>query len=262
MNAFKLHSFPGIRPIAVLIFSFLYIPIIVLVLLSFNQGELTTVWQGLGLNGYIEIWQDPYIIQAAKNSFIVALIATLVATPSATLAALALWQRQSDDRSIIASLIGLPLLIPGIVVAVATLMLFSFIGLKLSLFTVIIAHSTFCIPFAYFPIKTRLSKIHFNLVDAATDLYANSWQAFWHITWPQLLPGIIAGALLSFITSMDDFIITYFVSGPGSATLPVYIFGAIKRGISPKINAVSTLILGISILFVTVSYFTGRQAQR
>ncbi|BBE09149.1 Putative ABC transporter permease protein [Mycoavidus cysteinexigens] len=255
MNAFKLHSFPGIRSITALIFLFLYTPIIVLVLLSFNQGELTTVWQGFGLNGYIEVWRDPYIILAAKNSFLVALIATLISTPSATLAALALWEGQFADRSIITTLISLPLLIPGIVVAVATLMLFSLIGLELSLFTVIIAHTTFCIPFAYFPIKACLSKIQFSLIDAAIDLYANPWQAFWRVTWPQLLPGIIAGALLAFVISMDDFIITYFIAGPGATTLPVYIFGAIKQGVSHKINAISTLILGISILFIAISYF-------
>lgn len=262
MNTSKWHSFPGIQTIAVFVFLFLYIPIIVIVLLSFNQGDLATIWQGFGFNGYAEIWRDPYLIRAAQNSFMVALIAMLCSTLAATLAALALRGRNFIGKSAIVALIGLPLLVPGIVIAVATLMFFSFAGLELSLATILIAHIVFCIPFAYLPIHARLSRIDANLIEAAGDLYANPWQAFWRITWPQLLPGVAAGALLAFITSMDDFIITYFVAGPGATTYQFYIFGAIRRGISPKINAVSTLILGISVLFVTLSYFIGRQTQK
>ncbi|MCX8567309.1 MAG: spermidine/putrescine transport system permease protein [Glomeribacter sp. 1016415] len=262
MNTLKWHTFPGIQTTAMFVFLFLYIPVIVLVIFSFNRSELATIWQGFGFNAYLEAWQDPYLLHAARNSFAVALVAMLVSTLAATLAALALRGSNFIGKSVITTLIGLPLLVPGIVTAVATLMLYSLTGLELSLITIIVAHIVFCIPFAYLPIQARLSRIDPNLIDAAGDLYANPWRVFWRITWPQLLPGVSAGALLAFITSMDDFIITYFVAGPGATTLPIYIFGAIRRGISPKINAVSTLILGVSVLVVTLAYFIGRQKQK
>jgi spermidine/putrescine transport system permease protein len=139
--------------------------------------------------------------------------------------------------------LGLPLLVPEIVTAVATLMFFAFIGLKLSLFTILIAHVVFCIPFAYLPIRARLEGMDPRLAEAAADLYASPWKAFWRVTCPLLMPGILSGAMLAFIISMDDFVITYFVAGAGATTLPVYIFSSIRMGISPKINAISSIIL-------------------
>ncbi|BBO59823.1 ABC transporter permease [Mycoavidus sp. B2-EB] len=262
MNTLKSRTFPGVQATAIFAFLFLYTPIIVLVFLSFNQSDLTAIWQGFSLNGYVEIWQDPYLLRAAQNSLIVASSAMLVSTLAATLAALALRGHDFIGKSIITTLIGLPLLAPGIVIAVAALMFFSFTGLEPSLITVIVTHIVFCIPFAYLPIQARLSRADPHLIDAAKDLYANPWRVFWRVTWPQLMPGVTAGALLAFITSMDDFIITYFVAGPGATTLPIYIFETIGRSISPKINAVSTLILGISVLFIALAYFIGRQKQK
>ncbi|WP_048313778.1 MFS transporter [Pseudomonas aeruginosa] len=157
------------------------------------------------------------------------------------------------------ALLGLPLLVPEIVTAVATLMFFSFIGLKLSLFTILIAHIVFCIPFAYLPIRARLEGLDPRLAEAAADLYASPWKAFWKITLPLLMPGVLSGAMLAFIISMDDFVITYFVAGAGATTLPVYIFSSIRMGISPKINAISSIILMISIAFVALSYYLGQR---
>jgi spermidine/putrescine transport system permease protein len=156
------------------------------------------------------------------------------------------------------ALINLPLMVPEIVTAVATLIFFSTIGFERGVLTILLAHIVFCIPFAYLPIAARLQGIESAYEQAAVDLYASRWQAFRLILMPLMMPGIIAGFLLAFIISLDDFIITNFVKGAGIETLPTAIFGAVKQGIKPDIMAISTLLLGVSVLFVTVSYFVSK----
>ena len=151
-------------------------------------------------------------------------------------------------------LISLPLLVPEIVTAVALLMLFVLSGMRLGLWSVILAHTVFCIPFAYYPIRSRLAGLDPALIEAAADLYAPPWQRFVRIELPLLGPGIFAGALLSFISSLGDFVITYFVSGPGSTTLPVYIFGMIRTGVTPEVNALSALFLLASVALIAVAF--------
>ncbi|MBT8767810.1 ABC transporter permease [Metapseudomonas boanensis] len=254
-----LWRFTGVRPTAWLFFAFLYVPIIVLVVLSFNGGQSATIWEGFSLKWYSVVANDPEIVRAAKNSLIVATFATLIATTLATLAALGMRGHAFRGQTLMSGVLGLPLLVPEIVTAVATLMFFAFIGLKLSLFTILIAHVVFCIPFAYLPIRARLEGMDPRLAEAAADLYASPWRAFWKVTFPLLMPGILSGAMLAFIISMDDFVITYFVAGAGATTLPVYIFSSIRMGISPKINAISSIILVISIAFVALSYYIGQR---
>lgn len=254
-----LWRFTGVHPVAWLFFAFLYVPILVLVVLSFNGGQSATIWESFSLKWYAVVANDPEIVRAAKNSLIVASLATLIATTLATLAALGMRGRTFRGQGLMSGVLGLPLLVPEIVTAVATLMFFAFIGLKLSLFTILIAHVVFCIPFAYLPIRARLEGLDPRLGEAAADLYASPWKAFWKVTFPLLMPGILSGAMLAFIISMDDFVITYFVAGAGSTTLPVYIFSSIRMGISPKINAISSLILVISIAFVALSYYIGQR---
>jgi spermidine/putrescine transport system permease protein len=254
-----LWRFTGVRPTAWLFFAFLYVPIIVLVVLSFNGGQSATIWESFSLKWYSVVANDPEIVRAAKNSLIVATFATLIATALATLAALGMRGRAFRGQTLMNGVLGLPLLVPEIVTAVATLMFFAFIGLKLSLFTILIAHVVFCIPFAYLPIRARLEGMDPRLAEAAADLYASPWKAFWKVTFPLLMPGILSGAMLAFIISMDDFVITYFVAGAGATTLPVYIFSSIRMGISPKINAISSIILVISIAFVALSYYVGQR---
>ncbi|WP_375741004.1 ABC transporter permease [Pseudomonas boanensis] len=254
-----LWRFTGVRPTAWLFFAFLYVPIIVLVVLSFNGGQSATIWEGFSLKWYSVVANDPEIVRAAKNSLIVATFATLIATTLATLAALGMRGNAFRGQTLMSGVLGLPLLVPEIVTAVATLMFFAFIGLKLSLFTILIAHVVFCIPFAYLPIRARLEGMDPRLAEAAADLYASPWKAFWKVTFPLLMPGILSGAMLAFIISMDDFVITYFVAGAGATTLPVYIFSSIRMGISPKINAISSIILVISIAFVALSYYVGQR---
>lgn len=258
-SANPLWKFTGVRPAAWLFFAFLYIPIFVLVVLSFNSGQSATLWESFSLKWYSVVADDPEILRAAKNSLIVATLATVVATTLATLAALGMRGRTFRGQTLMSGVLGLPLLVPEIVTAVATLMFFAFIGLKLSLFTILLAHIVFCIPFAYLPIRARLEGMDPRLAEAAADLYASPWKTFWKVTFPLLTPGIVSGAMLAFIISMDDFVITYFVAGAGATTLPVYIFSSIRMGISPKINAISSIILLISIAFVALSYYVGQR---
>ncbi|TRX72807.1 ABC transporter permease [Pseudomonas mangiferae] len=254
-----LWRFTGVRPLAWLFFAFLYVPIVVLVALSFNGGQSATLWESFSLKWYAVVANDPEIVRAAKNSLLVATFATLIATALATLAALGMRGPAHRGRTLMSGVLSLPLLVPEIVTAVATLMFFAFIGLKLSLFTILIAHVVFCIPFAYLPIRARLEGMDPRLAEAAADLYASPWRTFWRVTLPLLAPGMLSGAMLAFIISMDDFVITYFVAGAGATTLPVYIFSSIRMGISPKINAISSIILLISILFVALSYYIGQR---
>jgi spermidine/putrescine transport system permease protein len=189
---------------------------------------------------------------------VIAIAASLAGTTLATFAALATNSERFRGQSLVNGLLALPLLVPEIVTAVATLLFFVLIGLKLGIMTVIIAHTVFCIPFAYLPIRARLQGMDPALGHAAADLYANEWQAFTRVTLPLLWPGILSGGVLAFIISLDDFVITYFVAGAGATTLPVYIFGMIRIGVTPEVNAVSALMLMVSIVMVSISWLIGR----
>lgn len=248
----------GLRAVAVGFFAYLYAPILVLLILSFNVSQQATIWEGFSTRWYGIVLANPDLVRAARSSLIVATTATLAATTIATLAALAMDRATFRGRRLVEALVGLPLLVPEIVTAVATLLCFVLLGVRLGLTTVVLAHTTFCIPFAYLPIRARLADTDPRLAEAAMDLYATRGATFRRVTLPLLWPGILSGAMLAFIISLDDFVITYFVSGAGATTLPVYIFGMIRVGISPEVNAVSALMLLVSIAFVALSWVVGR----
>ena len=252
----------GSALVALLALVFLYIPIVTLVALSFNENDLTTIWSSLSIKWYLAVLDNGDILRAAKNSLIAASVATALATAAATAAALGVVRTSSTHQGAVEGLLSLPLLVPEIVTAVALLMLFVLAGLPLGLLSVILAHTVFCIPFAYYPIHSRLAGLDPGLIEAAADLYAPPWKRFTRIELPLLAPGIFAGALLAFISSLGDFVITYFVAGPGSTTLPVYIFGMIRTGITPEVNALSAIFLLASMLVVTAVFLlTQRLAQ-
>ena len=251
---------PGLKSLAFCFLAFLYLPIAVLVAYSFNEGSIVMVWTGFSTDWYGKALADADIRKAAMNSLIVAVSATAVATTCATLAALALARGGAfRGKGATLGLITLPLMVPEIVTAVATLVFFSSIGLKLGLGNVIIARTTFCIPFAFMPIRARLEGMDTTLEQASRDLYASDWETFRLVTLPLLMPGVLAGAMLSFVISMDDFIITLMVAGAGDTTLPVYIYSMIRQGITPEINAVSSILLLFSIAMVTAYWFMTRQ---
>jgi len=250
----NLLSSRGNAVIAALALAFLYIPIVTLVALSFNENELTTIWSRFSVKWYWAVLDNSDILRATKNSLIVASVATALATAAATAAALGVVRSSSAHRGTVEGLLSLPLLVPEIVSAVALLMLFVLCGLPLGLISVILSHTVFCIPFAYYPIRSRLAGLDPALAEAAADLYAPPWKRFVRIELPLLGPGIFAGALLAFISSLGDFVITYFVAGPGSTTLPVYIFGMIRTGVTPEVNALSAVFLLASVLVITLAF--------
>ena len=258
MSASRLWRFVGIRTTALAFFAYLYIPIVILIALSFNENRTATIWTGFSTQWYGVVLNNDDILNAARNSPIVASAATLIATVAATAVALGMSRARFRAQDAIGGLIALPLVVPEIVTAVATLLFFVIIGIRLGLTSLIIAHTVFCIPFAYLPVRARLEGMDPTLQEAAADLYAAPWATFRRITLPLLWPGILSGAMLAFIISLDDFVISYFVAGAGSTTLPVYIFGMIRIGITPEVNAVSSMMLVVSILFVTLSYLAGR----
>ncbi|MCR9125347.1 MAG: ABC transporter permease [Rhodobacteraceae bacterium] len=258
----RLRNYPGFLGMTIFCLVLLYAPLIIVMIYSFNESASITRWGGFSLVWYEDVFfgaESAKFKSAAWNSLVIAVCAATSATVIATLAALAMLRGGSfRGKSASFALINLPLMVPEIVTAVATLIFFSTIGFQRGLLTILLAHIVFCIPFAYLPIAARLQGIEAHFEQAAMDLYASRWQAFRLVLMPLMMPGIIAGFLLAFIISLDDFIITNFVKGAGIETLPTAIFGAVKQGIKPNIMAISTLMLLVSVVFVTASYFVSK----
>ncbi|THD82365.1 ABC transporter permease [Aliigemmobacter aestuarii] len=261
-----LRRYPGFLAVTIACLVILYAPLIVVTIYSFNGSTSITTWGGFSWRWYADVFtgpEAPRFKAAAWNSLTIALIAATTATAIATAAALAMVRGgRFRGKQATFALINLPLMVPEIVIAVATLIFFATIGLTTGYLTIVIAHITFCIPFAYLPIAARMQGIEAHYEQAARDLYATRWQAFRLILLPLMVPGIISGYLLAFIISLDDFIITNFVKGAGMETLPTAIFGSVKQGIKPNIMAISTIMLALSALIVTLSYFINRSGQK
>ncbi|MCY4462135.1 MAG: ABC transporter permease [Albidovulum sp.] len=258
----RIRRYPGFFPMTVLCLILLYSPLIVVAAYSFNDSLSITLWGGFSFRWYLDVFfglEADKFRDAAWNSLSIAFMAATASTIIATAASIGM-VRGGEFKAKPASfaLISLPLMVPEIVTAVATLIFFSTIGFARGYATILVAHIVFCIPFAYLPIEARLKGIEGTFEEAAQDLYASRWQAFRYVLFPLMAPGVVAGYLLAFIISLDDFIITNFVKGAGIETLPTAIFGAVKQGIKPNILALSTLMLLISVGFVTISYFVSR----
>ena len=255
-----LKRYPGFGGITWACLIFLYGPLLVIALYSFNEIRSITVWGGFSLHWYVKAFNNDLIQRSTYNSLIIAVSAATLATVLATAAALAvIRQRNFRARETAIGILNLPLMVPEIVSAIATLVFFVLVGIPLGIGSILLAHTVFCIPFAYLPISARLEGIEGVYEEAANDLYADGWRAFRYVLLPMMLPGIFAGFMLAFIISLDDFIITNFVAGPGASTLPLAIYGLVRTGLTPEINAVSTLLLLVSIVFVTLSYLVGRK---
>ena len=250
----------------ILAFAFLYLPIIILVIFSFNESRSVSKWTGFSLHWYAEMFQDNRIMLSVWNSLFLAIVSTAIATVLGTLAALGLERYQFRGKTAVDSMFYLPVIIPDIAMAIMLLLFFNmsgigftpwkvqFFGVKLAVpYSVIIGHVAFNTSFVAIVVRARLAQMDRTLEEAAQDLYADAWRTFQRITLPMLMPGIIGGALLAFTLSLDDFVITFFTSGAGFNTLPVRVFGMIKKGVTPKINAVSTLMLAVSLSLVIIS---------
>ncbi|HSL00132.1 MAG TPA: ABC transporter permease [Rubrobacteraceae bacterium] len=240
----------GLVLFAGLVYVFLYAPILVLVFFSFNSSKSTQVWTGFSLRWYGELLRDQSVIDALKTSLTVGITATAIATVIGTLTALALTRHAFRGRTIADSTIYAATVMPEIVVGVSLLVFFVAAGLALGITTIIIAHVAFTISFVTIVVRARLAGMDSSIEEAAQDLGANPLQTFLRVTLPLILPGVMAGALLAFTLSFDDFVITFFVSGVGSSTLPLKIYSMIKFGVSPVINALSTVILVTTMILI------------
>ena len=259
---------------AVVTYAFLFLPIVVVVVLAFNATtKATTVWEGFSLRWFGIALGDEVVRDALTNSFWIAVPNAILATAFGTMAALGLQRVGKRIRLGFDVLTYMSIIVPEIVIALATLILFatsfdaiqSVFGVKLQFGreTIIAAHVLFNTSLVLLLVRARLSGMDRTLVDASADLFATPWRTFRQITWPQLLPAIVAGFLLSFTFSFDDFVITTFVSGPGSSTLPLFIFGQVKRGVTPETNAVATMMLAFTLAMLFVGQlFLGWQARR
>ncbi len=258
----SIKSIPGFSLLAVLCLVILYAPLLVVMVYSFNDSLSITIWGGFSLRWYEQVFfglEAEKFQKAAWNSISIAFMAAITATSIAFSAAIGVVRTSPfKGKNLNISLLSLPIMVPEIVTAVATLIFFSMISFRLGYTSILVAHIVFCIPFAYLPISARMQSIEKVYEEAALDLYADRKQIFLSILLPLMVPGIISGFLLAFIISLDDFIITSFVKGAGVETLPTAIFGSIKQGIKPDIMALSTLLLLVSTFLVTISYFLSR----
>jgi spermidine/putrescine transport system permease protein len=242
---------------------FLYAPIAVLVALSFNATRLSASWEGFTLRWYVEAATNPAVLTALRNSLIVAAAATVAATALGTAAALALHRHPFRRRGAIEMLVMLPTVAPEIVLAASLLLLFAAAGLRLGFTSVILAHVGFTVSYAFVVVKARIAGFDRSLEEAAMDLGAGPLRTFLLVTLPAILPAVLAAALLVFALSIDDYVVTSFVAGVGATTLPLQIYSMVKTGVSPEINAVSTMLLGATGLLLVAAFLLeqGRAAK-
>lgn len=234
-------------------FAVMYLPILVLAFYSFNSSPYSATWQGFTLNWYKQLFSDERILLALKNSLIVAFSAVSIAAVLGTLMAVGIARYQFPLKTLYRGVSYLPLIIPDIAIAVATLVFLAAFAIPLSLWTIVAAHVVFCLAYVALVVSSRLTNIDPHLEEAALDLGATPIQAFIQVLLPQLMPGIIAGCLLAFVLSLDDFLIASFTAGSGSNTLPMEIFSRIRTGVKPDINALSVILILISAIVAFIA---------
>jgi spermidine/putrescine transport system permease protein len=235
------------------VYVFLYAPILVLVLYSFNRSQRTASWTGFTLDWYRRLLADRAILRAVENSLLVALATTAITTVAGTMVALALARFRFLGKRATQSALYLPVIVPEVVIGAALVTFFGTVRLRLSLGTVVIAHVGFCLSYVAIVVRARLAGFDRALEEAAADLGAPAWDVFRRVTLPLIAPGILAGALLVFTVSLDDYVVTSFVAGVGSTTLPLQIYSMLKVGVTPEVNAVSTLLLALTVVLIAVA---------
>lgn len=239
--------------VMILVMIFFYTPILVMTVMSFNESRYGSVWTGFSLKWYERLLQERNLWIALRTSLIVGVFATIFSTVLGTTAALALNRYRSVLQKVHYGLIYMPLIIPDILMGISLLVFFIALFFPLGMTTIIIAHTTFCTSYVAMVILARLHNLDYSLVEAAYDLGANRWQMFSKVMIPLLSPAIVSGALLAFTLSIDDFVITFFVAGAGTTTLPIYIYSMIKFGATPLINALSVILLTITTVAIFIT---------
>jgi spermidine/putrescine transport system permease protein len=239
--------------VAAAVYLFLHLPILVLMVFSFNASKFSVDWRGFTLQWYHRLLERPDILRGLRVSLIVGGAATVISALLGTMVALALARHRFHGRRAFEGFLYVPIVTPEIVVGISLLILFALLKFPLGVTTITIAHVAFCISFVVIVVLARLEGMDENLEEAAMILGADEITTFWKVTVPQLWPGILAGALLAFTMSFDDFVITSFVSGSGSSTLPIVVYGMVRKNVEPSINAISTIILVVTAFFIYVA---------
>ena len=231
-------------------YAFLYVPLAIVVVYSFNDSKLNAEWVGFTFDWYDKLFHDQDMLTAAGNSLIIALTASVVSTILGTMAGVALYRHK---QRLLQILVLAPIAIPEILMGVSLLIFFVFVNFTLGLVSVTLAHITFCIGFVAIVVRARLAGMDESLTEAARDCGATPWEAFRYVTLPLIMPGVIAGALMAFTLSIDDFVITFFTAGAGTVTLPLQIYSMIKIAVTPEVNAVSTLLMLLTLMLIVIA---------
>jgi spermidine/putrescine transport system permease protein len=247
-----------LRLYTLIAYIYLYFPILILIVFSFNTMKLNVRWEGFTLNWYRVLFNDQQVLLATRNTLIIAIFSTIIATVIGTLAALAMQRYHFPGYNVSETVMYIPIVIPEVVMGIALLVFFVLAHITLGLVTIALSHIAFNIPFVALVVRARLHGYDNSIDEAAMDLGANETITFWRVTLPTIMPGVLAGAMLAFTLSLDDYVITYFTAGPGSTTLPLQVFSMVKTMVTPEINALST----IWVLLVFVVLLIGQIAQR
>lgn len=244
-----------------LVFAFLYAPIIVLIVFSFNEGKTRGSWDGFSLTWYYQLLQDTEILAAVRNTFLIAIITTLVATTIGTLGALGIEQYQRKRKAMVLSLNQVPIINPDIVMAVGLMVLYRSLNLDFGFFTLLLGHIAFTVPYVVLSVLPKLKQMPSALPEAAMDLGATPLQTLWQVIIPYIRPGIISGALMAFTLSIDDFVISFFTTGNGVETISTLVFSMARRGINPKINALSAIIFATMLILMLIMNLKTERAE-
>ena len=236
-----------------LVFSFLFLPIVVIILFSFNTSSLNIVFEGFTFDWYKELFNNKTLLEALYNTLIVAFVSTIISTIIGTISAYALKKYNFPFKNIILELLYIPIVIPEIVLGISLLAIYTLFKLELGLFTLILAHICFSIPFVIINVRSVLDNMDPNIEKAASDLGASKLKIFFYVVIPTILPGILSGAQLALTLSLDDVVISYFTAGPGSNTLPLHVYSIIKTGVTPDVNALITIMLLFVFVILTIS---------
>lgn len=243
-----------------LVLFFLYLPIIVLVIYSFNTSKMNVIFESFTFDWYKNLFSNRTLIEAFTNTIIIAITSTVISTIIGTMGAVGLYRYNFKFKSAVNLLLYIPIVIPEIVLGISLLSVYTLTKLELGMSTLILSHIAFSIPFVIVSVRSTLSKQLDIYEEAAKDLGANSFNTFFKVTLPQIMPGVISGATLAFTLSLDDVVISYFTAGPGSNTLPLQIYSMIKTGISPDVNALTTLMLLVTMtILITSTIIQGRK---
>lgn len=247
-----------LRIYTVLAYVYIYGPIIILMIFSFNTMKLNIRWEGFTFRWYDVLFHDQQVMQATGNTMIIAVVSTVVATIIGTLAALAMHRYRFPGYNLSETVMYIPIVIPEVVMGISLLVLFVMLNFTLGVPTITLAHIAFNVPFVALVVRARLHGYDNAIDEAAMDLGANEMTTFWRITLPTIMPGVLSGAMLAFTLSLDDYVITYFTAGPGSTTLPLRVFSMVRFMVTPEVNALST----VWVLLVFVVLLIGQIAQR